>query len=119
MKENMAVDDLKAALAAQSTVIVDIQAWTTQPNVDWENDWDDGHYVVLIGFSDEDVFFMDPSADGLYAYIPIDEFLKRWHDYEVVDGVIWKNQHLGIIIEGGASIPFSPPAPGLPAIRMM
>lgn len=118
MKENLTVDDLKAALSLNSTVIIDLQAWTNIPNVDWEKDWEDGHYVVLAGLSDKDAFFMDPSARGRYAYIPLTELPKRWHDYEIVDGVTWQNQHLGIMIQGKESIPFVPHPAGLPAIRM-
>jgi len=47
---------------------------------DWSQDWEDGHYVVGIGYDSNNIYFMDPATMGNYTYIPVDEFLARWHD---------------------------------------
>jgi predicted double-glycine peptidase len=78
------VSELEAAVDRGEPPIVDIQAWQSvddpsalQP---WAADWDDGHYVVLTDYDDATFFFMDPSTDDTYAYIPRSELLDRWHD---------------------------------------
>jgi predicted double-glycine peptidase len=60
-------------------VIVLLQAWCEHPT-NYSSDWDDGHYAVVIGSDAHNVYFMDPSTLGHYAYVPKSEFLKRWHD---------------------------------------
>jgi hypothetical protein len=54
---------------------------------------------------------MDPSVRTGYAYLARDEFLRRWHDYDVEDQrvVVW--DRLGIVIRGGAGLPRYPAEP--------
>lgn len=85
VKEKCSMDDLKFYLDKKEPVIVLIQAWTEQKNVDWKNDWEDGHYVVAIGYDKDKIYFMDPSTIGNYTYIPNEEFLNRWHDTDTKD----------------------------------
>ena len=59
-----------------------IQAWTSPTNVDWKNEWEAGHYVVAVGYDQNNVYFMDPYTLGNYAYIPKSEFMDRWHDVD-------------------------------------
>jgi predicted double-glycine peptidase len=79
-------DDLVAAIDRGDPPIVDIEAWQGTKK-DWTTDWDDGHYVVLVGYDAERFFFMDPSTGGHYAFIPRAEFDDRWHD------VVGKSTH--------------------------
>ena len=81
-KKNATFNDLKHYLDLKKPVIILIQAWTNQSIVDWKNDWIDGHYVVAIGYDQNNVYFMDPSTLGNYAYIPQPEFMDRWHDID-------------------------------------
>lgn len=78
----MTLTDLKKYLRNHIPVVILLQAWTEQTAVDWKNDWDDGHYVVAIGFDDERLIFEDPSSFER-TYLPYDEFRKRWHDVDV------------------------------------
>ena len=80
LKLNAGTDDLKRSIDKGIPSIVVIQAWNSNPKVDYDNDWDDGHYVVAIGYDEKNLFLMDPSTLGHYTYIPWDEFNKRWHD---------------------------------------
>lgn len=41
-----------------------------------------GHYMVVMGIDDENVYFEDPPLPGTRGIIPRDEFLSRWHDDE-------------------------------------
>jgi predicted double-glycine peptidase len=46
----------------------------------WENDYRDGHYSIVLGVTDKYIFLQDPSNGFGRGVIPIDEFEKRWHD---------------------------------------
>jgi predicted double-glycine peptidase len=102
VKEGLTLQDLKNYNQQVIAVIIDCQAWTDNKNTTWAKDKLDGHYMVLIGIDNENVYFEDPSILGSRGYIPSQEFLERWHD-EIVDpnsGKIRKTYHLGIIIAG-------------------
>ena len=87
-KSDVAITRLKEILDDGKPVIVLIQAWREPNFIDpisgYENDYDDGHYVVAMGYDSNNIYFMDPSTLGNYTYIPNDEFIVRWHD---IDGV--------------------------------
>ena len=78
---------------------------------DWRSDWEDGHYVVVVGVGDDRVYFMDPSVRTGYAYLPRAELVDRWHDYDLDRGrkVVW--DRLGIVIRGGAGLGRYPAEP--------
>jgi predicted double-glycine peptidase len=79
VRTGMTLDDLQRLISEKKPVILLIQAWSESP-VDYTQDWDDGHYVVAIGYDRQNIYFMDPSTIGNYTFIPIREFLDRWHD---------------------------------------
>jgi hypothetical protein len=53
--------------------------------------------VVAIGYDAKNMYFMDPATTGNYTYIPIPEFLTRWHD---VDGHT-RLRNFGMVISKG------------------
>jgi predicted double-glycine peptidase len=87
IKTDNSLDDLQALLDKKWPVICLIQAWHGS-DIDYANDWDDGHYVVAIGYDNDNVYFMDPSTIGNYTFIPKKEFLDRWHDRETKKKVL-------------------------------
>lgn len=97
------VDELRAALAAGTTVILDLQAWrdTRRP---WADDWDDGHYVVLVAIDGDRVYAMDPSADHGFSWLTLGELAERWHDFEMRDGQRRNLQHMAVFISGDAHV---------------
>lgn len=60
-------------------VILLLQAWAERKPVDWGECWNEGHYVVAIGYDDEKVYFEDPSSFGR-TFLTNDELMARWHD---------------------------------------
>jgi hypothetical protein len=82
VREGLGLEDLEAALARGTSVIVDLQAWRERQDVPWTETWDDGHYMVLLGMDERNLYFEDPSLLGSRGYIPRREFPDRWHDYE-------------------------------------
>lgn len=80
--KNMTLDQLKKNIDSKKPVIVLIQAWSEKP-VDYKNDWEDGHYSIVIGYDSNRIYLMDPSTLGNYTYIPTKDFLDRWHDVDI------------------------------------
>ncbi len=79
IRKDMHLADLKELLDKKQPVICLIQAWPER-QVNYATDWEDGHYVVAIGYDADKMYFMDPSSLGHYTYIPTPQFEQRWHD---------------------------------------
>lgn len=111
VKQNMTLTDLQQYINNGTPVIIDAQAWrdNNTTNQNWTNDTEDGHYMVVIGIDNQNVYFEDPATLGSRGYIPNQEFLDRWHD-QYIDPNTGNNtttNHLGIILNGKQ--PASPP----------
>lgn len=76
---NATIESLCKILDDGIPAICLIQAWPER-KVNYAKDWDDGHYVVAVGYDQNNIYFMDPCTLGNYTYIPKPEFLERWHD---------------------------------------
>lgn len=92
----MTISEVKEYIDRKIPVILALQAWTRKEKVDWINDWQDGHYVVAIGYDNDRIIFADP-ASIQRTYLSYDESKKRWHD---IDNRGKKYYHLGIAIFG-------------------
>lgn len=95
VNKEMTLEQLQKLISKGQPVICAIQAWTEKKTPDYDKDWVDGHYVVIVGYDKDRIYIMDPSTLGNYTYIPTQEFLKRWHD---VDQRGIKLIHFGIAI---------------------
>lgn len=75
--------EIRTALDDNHPIICAIQAWKDDADYSSRSE-EDGHYVVLIGYSKGNdgylYYFMDPSTSGSYTYLTEDEFILRWHD---------------------------------------
>jgi len=100
---NLTLDDLRKNIDLRRPVLVAIQAWMNPP-VDWST-YDEGHYVVVVGYDAANFYFMDPSTLGHYTYIPITEFLARWHDMGA-DGT--HLDQFGIVMTKVPAVPYDP-----------
>jgi ABC-type bacteriocin/lantibiotic exporter with double-glycine peptidase domain len=58
-----------------------IQAWTREDNPDWENEWDQGHYTVCIGYDKNRLFFSDP-ANIKKTWLSNGDLNSRWHGWD-------------------------------------
>jgi ABC-type bacteriocin/lantibiotic exporter with double-glycine peptidase domain len=99
-RTNLSFDELDHELVRGSVVIVALQAWASGRVANWWTNWEDGHYVVIVGLTGDRVYAMDPSVRTGYAYLTRAEFQQRWHDYEMEDGHRRIYDHLGIVIRG-------------------
>jgi len=109
IKQECTISEIEKWIEAGIPVIVDIQAWKDKDNtLCWKDCWEDGHYVVAIGYDEKNIYFEDASILGAIGYIPKEEFLDRWHDYEgkgpfdAKTSKITKN--LAIIIQGNQPV---------------
>ena len=114
MRTGLTLADVERALAQGAVVILAIQAWPEPSHRDagaWEARWEDGHYVVAVGLDDRNVYVMDPSVRGSYGFIPRDELLRRWHDFEIAGGRRVEYDRLGIVLRGKPALRRFPEAP--------
>ncbi|MFO0578511.1 MAG: cysteine peptidase family C39 domain-containing protein [Polyangia bacterium] len=99
VERNMTLERLRALLGERKLVILDVQAWPDDGRpLAWSERWDDGHYVVLIGMDERFGFLMDPSVEGAFAYVPLDELVARWHDVNRRTAVEELDIRLGVVI---------------------
>jgi ABC-type bacteriocin/lantibiotic exporter with double-glycine peptidase domain len=110
-RTGLTLADLDRELARGSVVIVALQAWAVDPVADWQTHWEDGHYVVVVGISGERVYVMDPSVRTGYGYLQRQQFLERWHDYDLEDDRSVVYDRLGIVIRGAGRLARYPAEP--------
>ena len=91
----MSIDRLKEYVDQDYPVIIVIQAYRDDESVQYVNDWDDGHYIVCIGYQDNSIIFEDPSSFNK-TFLGNDELNERWHD--TTEGKIY--DHFGIAVLG-------------------
>lgn len=97
MRERLTLDELRDYVEQGIPVMVAYQAWREDgKQTPWKEDWEDGHYSVVVGVDDDNVYLEDPSLIGEIGFIPRDEFMERWHD---IDKTGRKLRQFGIIFE--------------------
>lgn len=101
-EENVTLDEINASLEEGVPVIIDCQAWRSPATKEsWKDDWSDGHYMVIIGVDDQNVYFEDPYILGSRGFLSHQEFEERWHNPRGWWPEDDANQiHLGIFIRG-------------------
>jgi ABC-type bacteriocin/lantibiotic exporter with double-glycine peptidase domain len=95
--QHMSISEIKRYLDKNIPIILLVQAWSTKKEVNWENDWNDGHFVVAIGYSKNKIYFEDPSSIKR-TYLTFKELKKRWHDIDSTTNKLYYN--LGIAVYG-------------------
>ncbi|MEI6286781.1 MAG: C39 family peptidase [Bacillota bacterium] len=107
-RRNMTLADLQQYIDKKNPVMVCMQAWPDKPMTieAYQTDWEDGHWVVIIGYDKTNIYMMDPSTLGNYAYVPRTEFEARWHDYD--DDITKPYVHFGIIITSSKPTTYNP-----------
>jgi len=76
------INTIKNLIKNGIPVLTVFQAWNNKKNINWRDEWNSGHYSIIIGIDDNNIYMMDPSIQGNYGYIPIKDFISRWHDYD-------------------------------------
>lgn len=103
-KNGMTLIQLESYLRRKKPVIIALQAWRdeSQEKESWENIWNSGHYVVVVGFDKDNFYFMDPWFKGSWNYLPKRELVSRWHDVDGNPGpdgaIVEEVRHLALVI---------------------
>ncbi len=103
VKENLTLEDLHAALKKDLPVIVCGQAWRSREDSDKsvQEDWENDHYVVVLGMDDKYVYYQDPFARRGNAFASHRLFEESWHNVRGITSSDRKKQvHLGVFISG-------------------
>jgi len=98
LKQHMTKHELFSYIDKDIPVIVLIQAWGNETDFKnhYKDCWNDGHFVVVIGYTEENIICSDPALFQV-GFIPIAEFMDRWHDYDEADK---KTYQLGLAVYG-------------------
>jgi uncharacterized protein len=104
--ENLTIMDIEDSLREGKPVMIDCQAWrsVSEHNDSWADEWDNGHWMVIIGLDKENVYFEDPYILGSRGFMSRQEFLERWHNSRGLDqNDLTKQIHMGIAIHADKS----------------
>lgn len=93
------LDQVKGHIDEGRPVIVAIQAWSEKylSLREWRENYDDGHYVVVIGYDGPVLYFEDP-ASFHRTWLKENEFMARWHDEDPKTGE--KYIRVGLVLHG-------------------
>jgi predicted double-glycine peptidase len=110
-RQNLSLDELREFTATGHPMIALAQVWRSQTQAAVKrarDEWDAGHYIVVLGVDDEYVYFQDPYIRMCKAFASRRMFEAHWH--QVMGGDIKRNPklvHLGIFVRGGHPAPAS------------
>lgn len=100
----MKIAQLKKCVDEKKPVMIMIQAWGDEKKYKTcKYKCKDGHWIIAIGYDNENFYFEDPSLFGTIGYINIDALDDRWHDIESYypgDKVVHFTDHYGLSILG-------------------
>jgi predicted double-glycine peptidase len=102
-KDKLTLDEVEQFTANGDPMIALAQVWRSESNSPGavSEDWDNGHYIVVLGVDRDYVYFQDPYARMSKAFVPRKMFVEHWH--QVMGGDQKKNSkllQLGIFVRG-------------------
>ena len=102
-RDNLTLDEVERFTAEGHPMIALGQFWLSEKEmaVSVTEEWETGHYIVVLGVDKDYVYIQDPFARMSKAFIPRKTFEERWH--QVMGGKLEKNpklMHLGIFVRG-------------------
>jgi predicted double-glycine peptidase len=110
-RQNLSLEEVREFTAAGHPMIALAQVWRSQSQAAVKrarDEWDAGHYIVVLGVDDEYVYFQDPYIRMCKAFASRRMFEAHWH--QVMGGDIKRNPrlvHLGIFVRGAQPAPAS------------
>lgn len=79
--KEMTIDNLKDYIDREIPVIILLQAWKDSKEIQYKNDFNDGHWVVVIGYDFNKIIFEDPYSLQR-TFLENKELEERWHAKE-------------------------------------
>jgi predicted double-glycine peptidase len=102
-RENLTLDEVKRVTDQGHPVIGLAQVWRSakaSPGSPLE-EWDSGHYIVILGVDQENVYFQDPYVRMAKAFAPRQMFEEHWHQIMGGKGSgERKIQHCAVFVRG-------------------
>ena len=103
VKDNLNLDDVEKSTEKGYPVIILGQAWKSRQEAEkaWSDDWEDGHYVVILKVDKDYVYFEDPYVRMAKGFMPRQTFEEHWHNIAgKTPSDASKQMHVGIFIKG-------------------
>jgi uncharacterized protein len=115
LKQDLTLDEVERRTANGDPMIALGQMWRSQKDgvSSAADEWDNGHYIVVLGVDKDYVYFQDPYVRMSKAFVPRKSFEEHWH--QAMGGDRINNPdliHLGIFVRG------QKPAKRRPASRL-
>jgi hypothetical protein len=85
-RENADLKIIESSLRRKTPIIVNFQAWSDSGS-DYRHSNEDGHYAIVTGMDDENLYFRDPSMNGKIGRLSKADFMQRWHDEDAQSDV--------------------------------
>jgi uncharacterized protein len=110
-KQDLTLDEVRKFTDAGHPMIALAQVWLSQSMAaakSVQDEWDAGHYIVVLGVDEKNVYFQDPYARNCKAFVPRKLFEDHWH--QVMGGDLKRNPklyHVGIFVRGKQPAPVS------------
>lgn len=98
--DDMSIEELKGHIDEERPVIICLQAWAKNKELDYARTRKEGHYVTVIGYNDKGFICEDPALQSQRGFIPYDELEYRWRDFDKNGN---KYNHFGIVILSDSS----------------
>lgn len=107
-RDHLSLAEVERFTGGGAPMIALVQAWRSEKGApdSAAGEWDNGHYIVVLGVDKEYVYFEDPYARMSKAFMPRDTFVDHWH--QVMGGDLKKNpklMQLGIFVRGKSAAP--------------
>ena len=77
IKRDLSFEDIKGSIDNKKPIIVEIQAYSKKEK-DLIKSYENGHYVVIIGYTLDNIIFADPNS-YFKTYLKYEDFFQRWH----------------------------------------
>lgn len=80
-KDGLTLDEVRKFTAKGQPMIALAQVWRSQRSAkkSVEDEWDSGHYIVVLGVDRNNVYFQDPYVLMSKAFVPRKLFEAHWH----------------------------------------
>lgn len=117
VRENLTLDEVQRVTDRGHPVIGLAQVWRSAKASPGSplDEWDSGHYIVILGVDAENVYFQDPYVRMAKAFLPRQIFEEHWH--QIMGGKASGNRKIQsccVFVRGQAPAPEaaaeSPPA---------
>jgi predicted double-glycine peptidase len=107
-RDHLTLEAVEEFTATGNPMIALGQVWRShrQSGASVEDEWDNGHYFLVLGVDGEYVYFQDPYIRMSKGFVPRKTFEALWH--QIMGGEIAQNPkliHLGIFVRGKKPAP--------------